>query len=250
MFKSSALSLSIICLLGSGAVEAAVNPAIPTLKQFTQTPNSNSTQTTPSPTVTPSSSSTSVPIPTSGVRFACQSVNGQYTVMYYPESQPNQAYAWAVPGQLGGGWTAERRCSEISRRLESYRPDGLQELRTGMENGYNIICATTQRDSTCRIVLTVPPGQDPVATRDRVFENLTVADSGQQTNGVATFNGNDVDRLLNQIGGVFNPRHHSTSAGINLRPFLDRADGGNGGHLQGGVSTQSHPARLNPDQFR
>ena len=100
-------------------------------------------------------------------RFACQIENGEYTVMYFPESQPNQAYAWATPTELGGGWTEERRCNAISSRLESYRPEGLLELRTGTENGYNIVCATTEQSpNQCGIVFTVPPGQDPVQTRD------------------------------------------------------------------------------------
>ncbi|MBD2460862.1 hypothetical protein H6G89_07375 [Oscillatoria sp. FACHB-1407] len=228
---SAAISLSMGTLLLSGTALAAIATGETAVKQ--------------------SSSGDSVPPVESGTRFACQTVNGEHTVMYYPESQPNQAYAWAVPSLLGGGWTPERRCAEISRRLESYRPDGLQELRTGMENGYNVICATTDRNSACRIVLTVPPGQDPVATRDRVFENLAVADSGQQTDGVNTYSGGGQDDLLDRIGEVLNlPSRRRASNGIDLRPFLDRADGGTGARLQGGFSTQSNPNRLNPNNFR
>jgi hypothetical protein len=192
----------------------------------------------------------------SDTRFACQTINNQYTVVYYPESQPQQAYPWAVPSQMGGGWTPQSRCAEISRRLESYRPDGLQELQTGVENGYNVICATTQRNPSCRIVLTVPPGQDPVAMRDRVFENLTVADSGQQTEGVAAFQDDNGRDLLGRIGDALNlpglSRHRNSSNngsnnGINLRPFLDPADGGTGAQLQNSMSS---PGQLNPDRFR
>ena len=52
----------------------------------------------------------------------------------------------------------------------------------------NTICVTTQVNPTdCRIVLTVPPGQDPQLTRDLIFENLLIADDGQQTQGVYTY---------------------------------------------------------------
>jgi hypothetical protein len=189
-------------------------------------------------------------------RFECKMVDGQYTVMYSPESQPGLSYAWATPGTLGGGWTAERRCSEISRRLELYRPDGLDQLQTSMENNYNIICVTTQRDSSCRIVLTVPPGQDPELTRNRVFENLAVADSGQQTDAVATFAGTEntselLGRVVNQglsaLGVRNKPSRHSSD--INLRPFLDPADGGTGTQLRGGIPRKSN-TRLNPERFR
>lgn len=171
-------------------------------------------------------------------RFGCEQVEGDYVVMYYPESQPGQSYAWAKPAAMGGGWSPERRCTEISRRLEFYRPDGLQEMQTSVENGYDIVCVTTEQDPRCRIVLTVPPGQDPLMTRDRVFENLAVADSGQSTSAVNTFTGSNAGELVQQIGEALNIRlpnlSHRTfrARRLDLRPFLDRNDGGTGTRLQ------------------
>lgn len=192
---------------------------------------------------------------TGATRFSCQPLNGQYTVVYQPESEPGQYFAWAKPVQLGGGWTPQSRCNEIARRLESYRPDGLQEMTTGVENGYNTVCVTTEKVPGCRIVFTVPPGQDPVTTRDRVFENLTVADSGQQTDAVNTYTnrGNDgIGNLLNmgrEILGGSKSRPHSKN--INLQPFLDQKDGGSGTQLQGGVQlNRSKSSQLNPANFR
>ncbi|MDX2229590.1 MAG: COP23 domain-containing protein [Leptolyngbyaceae cyanobacterium bins.349] len=199
--------------------------------------------------------STVPPVTSPGNRFSCQMANGQPTVMYQPESQPGQFYPWAVPSAMGGGWDSARRCSEITRRLESYRADGLQEMQTGFENGYNTICVTTQRFPSCRIVLTVPPGQDAVVTRDRVFQNLTVADSGQQTQGVNTFVGNNRSGILGEVGrwlGIGSPNGdrnaNSYSGPINLRPFLDRADGGTGQFLRQRSVTPGR--RLNPNNFR
>jgi hypothetical protein len=190
-----------------------------------------------------------------GTRFTCQLANSQYTVMYNPESQDGKLYPWAVPGRLGGGWSPDRRCGEIARRLEAYRPDGLVEMRTQVENGLNTICVTTQAVPSCRIVLTVPPGQDPLVTRDRVFENLTIADSGQQTQGINTFSGNGQDRLLGQLGSLLNNNGSSgrgltslrSGAGLNLRPFLDRKDGGTGERLS---STSNKRTRVRPRIFR
>lgn len=189
-------------------------------------------------------------------RFTCQLLNGQYTVMYHPESQTGQAYPWATPSVLGGGWTPEKRCNEISRRLELYRPDGLLEMRNAVENNYNIVCVTTQKDPSCRIVLTVPPGQNAEQTRDRVFQNLTIADKGEQTNAVNTFaEGASSSQLLNQVVNqglsALGISNHSVrhSGNINLRPFLDPADGGTGAMLRRGIQARPNP-RLNPDQFR
>ena len=193
-------------------------------------------------------------------RFVCQLDQGRYTVMYQPESRPGESYAWAIPQTMGGGWTADRRCAEIARRLEVYRGDGLVELTTGIENNYNTVCVTTEANNTCQIVFTVPIGQDPIATRDSVFNNLSSADSGIQTQGVNTFTGtSNSGGLLGQIQGIFGignstPRSqtgYGRSSGINLKPFLDRADGGTGEMLTSGQS-QSQPKgrQLNPNIFR
>lgn len=186
------------------------------------------------------------------VRFECQLHQGAYTVMYLPESQPERAYPWATPGDMGGGWTAENRCFTIAERLESYRPEGLAELLVGAENGYDIVCATTEQvPGLCKIVFTVPPGQDPLATRDSVFENLTLADGGNDTTIVNTYTGTSNNNILGQISeainiplpGAFTPE----SDAINLKPFLDPADGGTGSALR---STAPRSRQLNPDNFR
>ena len=184
-------------------------------------------------------------------RFECQISNGEFTVMYLPESQPDQAYSWATPEAMGGGWTAENRCYTISDRLEAYRPEGLTELQVGTENGYDVVCATTEQEpGLCKIVFTVPPGQNPVVTRDRVFENLALADSGTETTVVNTFTGAGGSDILEKITGAFNlPFPESAPAsrtGINLKPFLDPSDGGTGSALENGTPVRS----LNPDNFR
>jgi hypothetical protein len=244
VLKKLGISTGAIALLGSSPALFLGSPAVnatpaPVLLAQTEAQNPE----------------TSYPPVSEGTRFACQFVEGQYMVMYYPQSQPGQAYPWATPTQMGGGWTPELRCNEISRRLESYRPDGLQAMQTGTENGYNVVCVTTQRDPACRIVLTVPPGQDPLITRDRVFENLTVADSGQQTDSVVTYTDGDGDGILSRLGEALNVdlpglgrRRSATSDSIDLRPFLDPTDGGTGARLTRS-SAQSAP-RLNPDNFR
>lgn len=181
--------------------------------------------------------------------FTCELQNGEYTVMYRPKSEPSQSYPWAVPTELGGGWTPQRRCETISERLEEYRPDGLVELRTDVENGYDIVCATTEEDlDNCRIVFTIPPGQDPMTTRDAVFANITLADAGTDTNAVNTFvSGSHLPNLdalgsgsLNEsiaaaLGSVLSnqaPQASTYSDGINLKPHLDPSDGGTGDYLK------------------
>ena len=209
----------------------------------------------------------SVPYPPSSTaqnidtRFTCELVNGEYTVMYSPESQPNEKYPWAIPSELGGGWTPEKRCDTITARFESYRQDGLLELSTGVENSYDTICVTTQLDPTdCRIVLTVPPGQDPQLTRDLIFDNLLVADDGGTTQGVYTFGDSQSNRdVLGEIGNVINGGGNGGNAqaprkspdNIDLRPFLDPADGGTGQQLRSNsVAPQPSSPERKPALFK
>ena len=164
--------------------------------------------------------------------------------MYQPQSQPGQYFPWAAPTALGGGWNPEKRCETIASRLESYRSDGLQELQTAVANKENIICVTTQGNPSCRIVLTVPRGKDPYVVRNSVFQNLTTADSGQQTIAVNTYGSRDrgADQIYNLsrtiLGGGRN-RVSSHNSGINLKPFLDRKDGGDGSGLKNGVAIRN-----------
>ncbi|MEB3292580.1 MAG: COP23 domain-containing protein [Synechococcales bacterium] len=232
-------------------IRATGDVTVPTETGTSSSTGSSTGTTTPNPGDRPNTS-----IPLSGVRFSCRLNNGQYTVMYQPESQPDQAFPWAIPSVMGGGWSSDRRCNEIARRLEFYRPDGLTEMMTGVENGYNTICVTTEKVPTCRIVLTVPNGQDPIATRDRVFENLAVADSGQMTQGINTYTSKKNNDLLGSLGQILgipgadkgtttDSSTPATRGGLNLRPFLDKADGGTGERLSGGVKVQ-RPATAQP----
>jgi len=233
--------------LGAGLL-ASLSAAV----QFSPLPGN--TQSNPLPDVEPGVEAESGDVPTD-VRFQCQLLDGQYTVMYLPENQPESAYPWATPRAMGGGWTAENRCFTISDRLEAYRPEGLAELQTGTENGYDTVCATTEQfPNLCKIVFTVPPGQNPTITRDRVFENLALADGGNDTTIVNTYTASNSNGLLGELSNVINnfplpgaPAATSRNDSINLKPFLAPSDGGTGTALRAPASTGR---TLNPDNFR
>lgn len=208
---------------------------------------------------TTTSPGTSIPVRTgsgtvstpvnSNTRFSCQLINGQYTVMYQPQSQPGQFFPWAAPRTLGSGWNSQKRCATIAERLESYRPDGLQELKTAVENRQNIVCVTTEANGFCRIVLTVPPERDPNEVLNGVFQNLADADDGRQTVAVNTYRnrGGELDELTRageQLLGIRRPNNNTNatrkaSGGINLKPFLDKADGGTGSKLRNGIALRT-----------
>jgi len=248
-------------LAGLTAPPSRPNP--PTTSPTTSPPPTNPTPSQPQPNIS------------SDQRFACEQVNGQNTVMYYPESQPGQRFAWVTPSTMSSYWSSDRRCQEIANRLESYRPDGLLELGNGIENGYDTVCVTTEANATCRIVLTVPPGEDPQMIRDQTFQNIVIADGGTQTQPVSALNGGLGDfGGLGDLGGLGEDwsivgdilggssagqtlRITDSSDWIDLRPFLDPADGGTAAQLTPGRavsdtrSTQNDQIpRFNPDAFR
>jgi Circadian oscillating protein COP23 len=203
----------------------------------------------------PPTPQTSVPSGGYQTRFMCEFVDNQSTVTYHPIDRPGDKYPWAVPSTMGSTWSANKRCTEIARRLEDYRRDGLKELRTEVKNQYDTVCVTTEKNSECRIVFTIPRGQDAIATRDSVFRNLTVADSGQQTIGVNTYaegNNNPLNGIFGNIipktGNKPSPLNTKTPAralsnkdGIDLRPFLSIKDGGTGVKLRAPVTTPQPP---------
>jgi hypothetical protein len=215
----------------------------------------------------PPTPQTSVPSGGNQARFMCESIDNQSTVTYHPVDRPGDKYPWAVPTTMGSNWTTFKRCTEIARRLEEYRRDGLKELRTDVKNQYNTVCVTTEKNSECRIVFTVPLGQDAIATRDSVFRNLTMADSGQKTTGVNTFAeggdngfGSILGQIMPTVGNLGNSSSNpvpalQTKDSIDLRPFLSTKDGGTATQLRAPIAntkpnTTSGIKKLNPHRFR
>ena len=261
-FKKARLPLAVAFILGGSGVYAFPAPTsleseADSFRRTIELISQNSQP--PEVIINDPNSPGSPPPPTSNrngdTRFTCEVINGEYTVVYYPESQPDRGYPWAIPSQLGGNWSPQRRCNEITNRLENYHQDGLLEMSTGVENNYNVVCVTTQIDPTdCRIVLTVPPGQDPQLTRNLIFENLLIADDGQQTQGVYTYGNNRTEKdILNDVGSIIGVeglggnnsnknKTRRTSGNIDLRPFLDPADGGTGQQLTKGRAITSPPS--------
>lgn len=230
---------------------------VPTTGSSGSSTNTTTRTSTPTGTSTTTSTSSSSQTVDSATRFSCQMDNGSYTVMYSPQSQSSQYFAWATPQTLGGGWDAQKRCASIAQRLETYRPQGLLELRTSTLNGYDVLCVTTEANPACQLVLTVPPGRDAYQVRNDVFQNLISADSGQQTIGVNTYRGGGLEDAVN-LGRTLlgNGKKVVSREAIQLKPFLDKKDGGSGNLMRNVKKTnpQTRPSqagnKLNPDRFR
>ncbi len=233
------LAFSVTGMMTNATAQTAPSTTVPTNSDVIIPTDGSSGSGPIGSTTIPTPIPTTGGVPLSSVRFFCATDNGRPTVMYQPEGQTGSRYAWAVPQQMGGGWTPERRCSEIASRLELYRPDGLVEMQTNVENGYNTVCVTTDKVPSCRIVFTVPKGQDAISTRDQVFQNLAIADSGQRTTGVFTLADKKTNPLeqfgkaigSGNLGALLNKPASQPATGMYLKPFLAKADGGTGERL-------------------
>jgi len=111
--------------------------------------------------------------------FTCKLIDEQYTVMYSPAGQSLYSSAWLTlkpeaSDFFGDPWMPQKRCQDISQRLELYRPDGFLELSTSETNGYDFVCMTTEKNPNCRIVYTLTPSEDPVLLIEQIQENQTV----------------------------------------------------------------------------
>ncbi|AFY82523.1 COP23 domain-containing protein [Oscillatoria acuminata] len=71
--------------------------------------------------------------------------------------------AWKSTFFEGSGYTPEKRCLEVSERLQTYYQMGLLHyLTTGVQDNQNIICVTRTHGGDCSgLLLTLEPGDNP-----------------------------------------------------------------------------------------
>ncbi len=100
------------CLLLGSASAMALPQTVYKLSQADDSTPSVVVDTEATGTTTPTSTDTSIRyVPDTQTRFSCQAQNGQYTVMYQPESQPSQfslgqlLQRWVVAGVKNGAVT-------------------------------------------------------------------------------------------------------------------------------------------------
>lgn len=73
---------------------------------------------------------------------------------------------WTSDAFSDSGYTPERRCQEVSSRLETYRRNRqLQFITVGRINNQRVICTASQINGRCEnLIYTLKAGQDPIAT--------------------------------------------------------------------------------------
>ena len=101
--------------------------------------------------------------------FACSTIKGvPVTVVQTPEGNV-PVIKWVSNYFSNSGWTAERRCNEVSARFQEYHSQGtLKYLTTGIQNGQNVVCVTQQNKGSCEnLLFTLKADSNPGKTLER-----------------------------------------------------------------------------------
>jgi len=84
---------------------------------------------------------------------------------------------WESNSFAKSGFTPERRCNEVSERLQAYSNSGsLRYITTGKDKKtkQNIICSARSKDGVCRfdgLILTLEPKDNPKKVLDTLFSS-------------------------------------------------------------------------------
>lgn len=106
-------------------------------------------------------------------RFVCSSVGGVPTTEAITrDGRKVSVIRWTSRVFSGSGWTAERRCQEVSSRFDQFRQQGrLRYITTGRMRGQSVLCTAQSMAGACDgLLYTLKPGQDPSATLARLLE--------------------------------------------------------------------------------
>jgi len=109
----------------------------------------------------------------SASRFVCGSDGGVPTTEAITLDGRNvSVIRWTSRVFAGSGWSAQRRCQEVSSRFEQFRQQGrLRFITTGRMRGQSVLCTALSSGGACDgLLYTLKPGQDPSATLARLLE--------------------------------------------------------------------------------
>jgi hypothetical protein len=132
--------------------------------------------------------------PTRVNTYKCLTLKGQPTTVVDTARGRISLIVWQSGFFSSGGWTPERRCQEVSNRLQNYENTrNLRYISTGTLNGYNIICVAEKREATDRensyrcqnngLILTLENKDDPNQVMRELFNLAARAGGGPITRG-------------------------------------------------------------------
>lgn len=106
--------------------------------------------------------------------FECKTVSGVPTTVVKDSRGERQMIRWTTHTG-GAGYTPQRRCQEVSNRMNTYFSKSGQYITHGVMNRQKVLCITDQLGKDCLerergLLYTLKPDQDPKTTLEDLFE--------------------------------------------------------------------------------
>jgi Circadian oscillating protein COP23 len=137
---------------------------------------------------------------------------------------------WASNNYFPPPWTAQRRCSEVSRRFQKNYDNGtLKNIKTGTIRGEAVVCAAIKSGSPCTdstLLFTLKRGANPSATvRSLLDRRGLAAGNALNESGGDTIN-IDFDAYLNNItnepNGESTPQPSNSTSEASQNPWWEQ----------------------------
>lgn len=104
--------------------------------------------------------------------FECRNISGApTTVLINSKGEERQMIRWV--SNVIPGYPPERRCPEVTGRMNVHFSGGSQYVTYGRMNNENVICITDEQGNDCLpngLVYTLKRGQDPKTTLEDLFQ--------------------------------------------------------------------------------
>ena len=105
--------------------------------------------------------------------FSCKMVSNEWATLVNESGQPErQMIRWTSGLGASVGYTPERRCQEVTNRMNLYLSKSGQFITHGVMNNENVICITNSQGRDCiNLLYTLKKGtQDPKLTLEDLFQ--------------------------------------------------------------------------------
>lgn len=103
--------------------------------------------------------------------FSCQMVSGAWTTLVNESGKSErQLIRWTYDFGGAVGYTPERRCNEVTNRMNLYFSNSGQFITHGIQNGQKVICTTDRLAKDCiNLLYTLKPNKDPKLVLEDLF---------------------------------------------------------------------------------
>ncbi len=106
-------------------------------------------------------------------RFSCDTLNGVPATMYNTPRKSSPLILWKSR-KFGVKYPPEKRCQQVSSRLQTGYSNGYKNLTSGKKNNQNILCLTSVPNGVCeQQLLTLTRGEFPKTVLNNLIDRMS-----------------------------------------------------------------------------